>query len=235
MIWVWRTGFSLLLAGSGLCAEVHGSVRLSHSRVPSVRSGRNYSGVVIWLDAVGDPPHAAARLTMEQKGKRFVPHVLAAQVGTTVQFPNLDPIFHNAFSSFSGQIFELGLYPPGTSRDVTFTRPGVVRIFCNIHPEMSGVIVVVKGPWFAVSAESGAFAIHGVPPGDYRLRVFHERATQATLAALERRVRVSTQDVSLAPLDISEIGYIEVPHKNKYGLDYPPATDGAGAYPAGRK
>src|SRR3974377_857609 len=140
MTWLWLTGFSLLAAAQVFGAEVHGAVRLSHSRVPAVRNGRDYSGVVVWLDPLTPParvPAPPANLTMEQKGKRFVPHILAAPVGATVRFPNLDPIFHSAFSNFSGQIFEFGLYPPGTSRDVTFMRPGVVRIFCNIHPTMS--------------------------------------------------------------------------------------------------
>jgi len=238
MTWPWRIAFSLLAAGAAYGVELHGSVRLLHSRVPAVRSGRDYSGVVVWLDPAGPAPPPPARpglLTMEQKGKRFVPHVLAAEVGSTVRFPNLDPIFHSAFSNFSGQIFEFGLYPPGASRDVTFSRPGVVRIFCNIHPAMSAVIVVLKEPWFAVSGQSGAFAIHDVSPGDYRLHLFHERATRETLDQLERRVQVSGQTMTLPPLDISETGYLESPHKNKYGHDYPPVTDEGGAYPAGRK
>lgn len=239
MTWPWHISFSLLLAAHAFGADVRGSVRLSHSRVPAVRSGRDYSGVVVWLEPVDrqaqSPPREPVRLTMEQKGKRFVPHVLVAQVGSKVQFPNLDPIFHSAFSNFSGQVFDFGLYPPKTSRDVTFSRPGIVRIFCNIHPAMSAVIVVVREPWYAVSGETGEFRIAGVPEGEYRLKIFHERATRETLAALERRVTVSGADFTLPPLDISEIGYIELPHKNKYGHEYPPYEDGAGSYPAERK
>lgn len=238
MTWLWRIVFSLLLAGPAICGTVSGAVRMSHSRVPAVRKGRDYSGVVIWLEPTTPAPRGPARparLTMEQKGKRFIPHVLAAQVGATVQFPNLDAIFHSAFSNFSGQIFDFGLYPPGTSRDVTFTRPGVVRIFCNIHPAMSAVIVVVKSPWYGVSDEAGNFVISGAPPGEYRLHVFHERATQETLRSLETRIQVTSDDLKLPPLEISEIGYIEAPHKNKYGADYPPVTNDTGAYPAGRK
>lgn len=237
MTWPWRISFSLLLAAQGVCATVSGSVRLLHSRVPAVRKGRDYSGVVVWLDPVGALPRGASRptrVTMEQKDKRFVPHVVAAQVGATVQFPNRDPIFHSAFSNFSGQIFDLGLYAPGTSRDVTFSRPGVVRIFCNIHPSMSAVIVVLRFPWFSASNETGAFAIRDVPPGEYRLHLFHERATQETLNSLERRVAV-TGDMELPPLEISEIGYIEGPHKNKYGTEYSPITEDGGAYPTLRK
>src|SRR5512135_1770537 len=119
MTWLSGIAFSLLVASQAHSADVRGSVRLSHSRLAAVRAGRDYSGVVVWLDPVGHPqiPTKPMRLTMEQKGKRFVPHILAAPVGATVRFPNLDPIFHSAFSSFSGQIFDLGLYPPATSRD----------------------------------------------------------------------------------------------------------------------
>lgn len=237
MTWLWRIGFSPLLAAAGLCATVTGSVRVSHSRVPAVQKGRDYSGVVVWLDPVGGAPRGPARpmrLIMEQKDKRFTPHVLVAQVGATVAFPNRDPIFHSAFSNFSGQIFDLGLYPPKTSREVTFNRPGIVRIFCNIHPSMSALIVVLRSPWFASSGDSGEFEIRDVPPGDYQLRLFHERATAETLSKLERRITVSSADLQLPLLDISEIGYIEGPHKNKYGGDYPPLTED-GAYPATRK
>src|SRR6202044_1888521 len=106
-----------------------------------------------------------------QKGKMFMPHILPVMAGTTVDFPNLDPIFHNAFSSYSGQIFDVGLYPPGTSRSVRFTREGVVRVFCNIHSSMSAMIVVLATPYFAVTGRDGSFALPDVPPGEYTLRV----------------------------------------------------------------
>jgi hypothetical protein len=172
---------------------------------------------------------------MEQRGKRFIPHVLAIQSGEAVEFPNFDPIFHNAFSNFSGQIFDLGLYAPGTTRKITFTRTGIVRVFCNIHPAMSAVIVVVRHPWFAVSGASGAFSIGDVPPGEYVVHVFHERATEQTLNALQRKIAVTVEAATVPPLAISETGYLEAPHKNKYGHDYPPLTDDEAGYGSGRK
>lgn len=162
---------------------------------------------------------------MEQRGKRFLPHILPIEVGTVVDFPNLDPIFHNAFSNFDGQIFDVGLYPPGTSRAVAFRREGVVRIFCNIHPTMSAVIVVLKSPYFTVSAKTGEFNIANVPSGSYKLHVFHERATQQTLDALTRSVEVAS-DADVGRITVSESGYLLLPHKNKYGKDYPPAEGG---------
>jgi hypothetical protein len=171
---------------------------------------------------------------MEQKDKHFVPHVLAIRAGTPVSFPNLDPIFHSAFSNFSGQVFDLGLYAPGSSRNITFSRVGVVRIFCNIHPAMSAVIVVLKHPWFAISDSTGGFAISGVPPGEYSVHVFHERATEKTLEALARKIAVGDSNLELPELTISETGYLEAPHKNKYGQDYPAGIDDHGTYPVKR-
>ena len=236
MTWLWAICFSVLLAWPATAATVAGSVLLEDSRVPAVRKHRDYSGVVVWLEPVrpdpaGYAPAAQGRARVEQKDKQFGPHVLAVQAGTSVSFPNLDPIFHNAFSNFSGQVFDLGLYAPGSSRNITFTRTGVVRIFCNIHPSMSAIIVVLKVPWFATSDSAGAFTISGVPPGEYYLNVFHERATGKTLEALRRRITVTDSNQDLPPLAISETGYVEAPHKNKYGEEYPPPPGDVGAYP----
>ena len=240
MTWLWPICFSLLLAWPARCATVAGSVRLIDSRVAAVRKHQDYSGVVVWLEPVHPEPGGYASAAqnharMEQKEKRFGPHVLAIQSGTGVSFPNFDPIFHSAFSNFSGQVFDLGLYAPGSSRNITFTRTGVVRIFCNIHPSMSALIVVLKYPWFATSDSTGGFAITGVPPGEYYVSVFHERATAKTLQELRRRIVVTDAGVDLPPVAISETGYVEAPHKNKYGQDYPPPPEDGAAYPVDRK
>jgi plastocyanin len=212
-------------------ADVRGRVQIVSSQDPDVRKHSDFSGVVVWLEPLnGTPPPPSTRhAEMAQRGKRFIPHMLPVLVGTTVDFPNYDPIFHNAFSNFDGQMFDVSLYPPGTTRSIRFRRDGIVRVFCNIHPAMSAVIVVLKWPYFAVSARSGEFTIADVPAGAYRLRVFHERATQATLDALARNVDVASGGPELPPITVSESGYLLLPHKNKYGQDYPPA--GRGTYP----
>ncbi len=216
-----------------------GRVELVDSRDPAVRKHRDYSGVVVWLEPVGREPPAAPPRTVEmiQKGKRFIPHVLAVPVGTTVEFPNLDPIFHNAFSNFSGQPFDTGLYPPGTSQKVRFRREGIVRVFCNIHSTMSAVIVVTRTPFVAVTGREGVFRIQDVPAGEYRMRLWHERATEATLKALERKIAVGENggEIHLPALRISESGFLEVPHKNKYGQDYPPVPEEPVVYPGVRR
>jgi len=173
-------------------------------------------------------------LRMLQKDKTFTPHVLAISAGSVVDFPNADPIFHSAFSSYNGQIFDVGLYPPGENRSVRFTRPGVVRVFCNIHPAMSAVIVVLTTPYFVTTGADGTFRIEA-PPGDYELRVFHERATEATLDSLRRRITIQDGSQECPPITISESGYVAGPHKNKFGKDYPPGSGDDAVYPGARK
>jgi plastocyanin len=222
-------------AALSLCAAtVTGRVDLRDSRDPAVRNRADFSGVVISLKPVqgsAAPPGNSKHSTMLQKDKMFTPHVLAVPRGSMVDFPNADPIFHNAFSSYSGQIFDVGLYPPGSTRSVRFGREGVVRVFCNIHSSMSAVIVVVATPYFATTKRDGAFEIAGVPPGEYDLTVFHERASEAALQALSRKVTVGPDGASLPPIAISEAGYLSIPHKNKYGHEYPPDAGDPVAYP----
>ena len=236
MTWLWRICFSGLWLFPLWCAGVRGTVVLADSRDSAVRRHKDFSGVVIWLEpANGEAPLESSphHVAMRQQNKRFLPHVLAVPVGASVDFPNFDPIFHSAFSNYSGQTFDVGLYKPGTSKTVQFTRPGIVRVFCNIHPTMSAVIAVLNTPWFAVSGASGDYEIRGVPPGDYQLHVFHERAAEDTLNHLVRRITVAQASPQiLFPITISETGYIPAPHKDKYGKDYPPVIDGDPAYGA---
>jgi len=236
MTWLSRICFSAALAAQALASTVSGTVQLVDSRDPNVRRKSDYSGVVVWLERAGaaQPGLMARTVKIVQKQKRFQPHVVAVPVGSTVDFPNADLIFHNAFSNFAGQPFDVGLYPPGTSQKVRFVREGVVRVFCNIHPAMSAVIVVARTPYIAISTKEGHFSIDGVEPGEYRLRVFHERSSEQTLRSLERKVTVEQASAALAPIAISESGHIEAPHKNKYGKDYPPVIEDRAAYPPAR-
>ncbi len=222
-------------AGTGL--TVTGRVELRDSRDPEVKNRRDYSGVVISLKPVQNAavPPVGVRATIAQKDKTFSPHVLAVPTGSSVDFPNFDPIFHNAFSSYSGQVFDIGLYPPGSTRSVRFTREGVVRVFCNIHSSMSAIIVVLPTPYFAVTKRDGSFEIPQVPAGEYDLSIFHERATEAALRELSRRVSIREGETAIPFVTISEAGYLSIPHKNKYGQDYSPDSDGSKMYPTGVK
>jgi plastocyanin len=240
MTWRWAISFSL-----GLClamparagaSAVSGAVEITNSKEPAVRRNKNYSGVVIWLERTDGAPVSGPpkQVKMLQQDRHFVPHVLAISTGSTVDFPNLDPIFHNAFSNFSGQPFDTGLYPPGTTRLIPFKLPGIVRVFCNIHPTMSAIIAVLPTPWYDVTKTTGKYQIANVPPGEYQIRIFYERALPENLKFLERRVTVGEDGLQLPLISISETGYIPVPHLNKYGHTYPRVTN-EGGYPGSTK
>lgn len=217
-------------------SSVTGRVQLKDSGDTSVRKKMDYSGVVVYLKpaAAAPAPGSSKHARMIQKNKTFVPHVLPIEVGTIVDFPNFDPIFHNAFSNYNGQLFDLSLYPPGSTRSVRFKRPGVVRVFCNIHATMSAVILALDTPYFATTNREGLFDLQGVPAGDYDLGVFHERATEQTLTALGRRVVVPSFPLPAVNMEISESGFLPIPHKNKYGQSYPPQPDEHTVYPVVR-
>ena len=137
-----------------------------------------YGNVVIYLDSVpwsGAAAPAGTMLRMRQVNEAFTPHVLPVLVGSTVQFPNDDPFFHNVFSLSSTRTFDLGRFPQGSSKGVTFERPGLVQVFCHIHSDMNGVILVRDNPYFVVPDDRGRFAIDGVPAGDYQAVAWHER------------------------------------------------------------
>lgn len=218
------------MGGTVWGASLSGHVRITNSIDALVTKKSDYSGVAVWLAPLGAPMHAPLKpAVMLQKNKMFLPHVLTIGAGSSVDFPNEDPIFHNAFSSFNGQIFDLSLYPPGSSRAVRFARPGIVHVFCNIHPTMSAVIVVVDSPFFATTRRDGAFAFSNVPPGSYALHFFHERATSETLSRLTKNIVIPVSE-DAGEIEISETGYLPIPHKNKYGNDYPPHSGDQAQY-----
>jgi plastocyanin len=213
----------LLFQDSTRCF-VQGQIEILHSKI-KLRDGRpDFSGVAVWLTPVNalietETPRVQKR-TLEQRDKRFIPHIMVVQVGTEVDFPNHDPFFHNVFSVYDGKPFDLGLYANGESRPVRFSRPGISHIFCNIHPQMSAVIVTVETPYFTLSAPDGRFSIEDVPAGRYRLQLWHERSDELQLAAESRIISVESAVVKLAEIHLDEAGYVPVPHKDKNGQDY---------------
>jgi plastocyanin len=195
------------------------------------------SRIVVWLeplDATDQPPMrdvSVQHLTLTQKGKMFEPHLLVVQVGSVVDFPNRDPFFHNVFSLFDGKRFDLGLYEAGTTRHVRFDRPGVCYIFCNIHPEMSAVVIVLATPYYAVASGGGAINIPGVPAGRYQLHVWDERSLPETLSQMTREMTLSSAQTSVGTIRIPETD-LPLAHKNKYGRDYDkPAPSSPGYIP----
>lgn len=163
----------------GWAGTIEGQVR----RITRVADLSNF--VVSVEDIEAASPAPAETMTMDQKGLQFVPHVLAIQAGTTVDFPNSDPVSHNVFSISEIRRFNLGLYTRGAKRSIRFDRPGLVDLLCNVHLEMSGYIVVLKNPYFALTGPDGTFRITSVPAGRHRLRCWHE-----WIPAQERMVEV---------------------------------------------
>ncbi len=197
--------------------RVRGSVDVKHQKKKSAGS----ADAVVWLTSYETrspaAPGPAARLL--QKSKQFVPHVVAITAGTTVEFPNLDPFFHDVFSIYHGKPFDLGLYESGSSRKVAFTKPGVSYIFCNIHPEMSAVIVALQTPYFAQTNPDGSFEITNIPAGRYKLRVWHELASASELDGLARDVQINPGENALSAL-VVHVSDTATVHTNKYGEAY---------------
>ena len=136
------------------------------------------------------------RAVIDQRNETFVPHVLAVTTGTTVDFPNSDRIYHNVFSLSKTRSFDLGRYPVGRSKSVRLDRPGIVRVFCDIHSHMSAFILVFGHPFFSVTDAAGRYRINNVPPGNYTLVAWNEGVTS------ESR-QVSVPDGSTAEVDFS--------------------------------
>jgi len=141
--------------------------------------GRPQGGAAIWLEAPSAPKPAPRTAVLEQRNLDFSPRVLVIPAGTTVEFPNNDRVFHNAFSFRDGRRFDLGLYPVGTVRRVEFPKAGLSRIFCNIHPNMAAYILAVDSAYYGVSDDEGRFTIRDVPPAAYKWHAW--RAGKATL------------------------------------------------------
>ena len=214
------------IAGFAQQVNVTGRVMLEGTGTKSP-----HASTVVWLAPLGTADKAAPmHATLEQKDKTFIPHMLVITRGSTVEFPNHDPWFHNVFSLFNGKRFDLGLYEAGTSRTVHFDREGISYIFCNIHPEMSAVVVVLPSSYFAVPDKQGNFSIANVPPGRYSVHVWSEGALPATLQALTREVQVGDNYHSLGTIALKLTAPKTVAHKNKYGQDYEPATPSSGIY-----
>jgi len=218
----WTLCLVLLAAGSTLAQQP-----ALKARVQLTRNGHhvaNASQAVVWLTPVGtpvDPPQQKASEIPQlvQKNKAFHPSLLVIPVGGKVEFPNHDPFFHNVFSLFEGKRFDLGLYESGTTRFVQFDKPGISFIFCNIHAQMSAVVIALATPYYAISDARGDLSIPKVPPGRYELQVFHSSVAPDTLRALNREITVAPGATSLGTFTLAESDLL-LAHKNKYGHDY---------------
>jgi len=232
MKWIVAGCFTAVLAGlvtltAGSLAEtsmVSGNVTLIRAN-GSVRTD-NDTGIVVWFSPVsksslpsGDRS-ADVRPKIVQRNKRFETRLLAVEMGTTVDFPNRDPFFHNVFSLFDGKRFDLGLYEAGATKSVRFNTAGVCYIFCNIHSQMSAVVVVVDTPYFTRLNTPGEFRIAELPLGRYHLNIWAERCSPETLKAASRLITVEGTRTNIGPITLKESSDLMTGHSNKYGKDY---------------
>ena len=222
-----QAGSILILIGGLLQAQyltVSGSVAIARGSDVSPAKIDN-SNAVVWLKPLASaepkPSYAVRpRFKIVQHNRRFDPHVLAIPAGSAVDFPNRDPFFHNVFSMFDGKRFDLGLYESGASHSANFDTPGICYVFCNIHPEMSAVIVVLDSSYHAVSDRTGKVSIANVPPGRYLVYAWHERGKPDVPKSFPFEVTLSEENATLRTICLIDTGQLLPPHKNKYGRDY---------------
>lgn len=222
-----------LLLGLGLIGALAHAQEPLKAHIDLTRGGhhvKDASKAVVWLTPIGatvDPPRQDPSHIPQlvQKNKSFQPPLVVIPIGGKVEFPNHDPFFHNVFSLFEGKRFDLGLYESGSTRFVQFDKPGISFIFCNIHAEMSAVVIALATPYYAVSDARGEISIPNVPPGRYQVQVFHSAVALDTLHALSREITVTADSTTLGTFNLTETDVL-VAHKNKYGRDYDrPAPD----------
>ena len=209
--------------------EVEGITKAKKGSVPST---------VVWLTPmsgtingpVPEAPKPLQGLKLVQKNKTFEPYLLVVPAGTTVEFPNRDPFFHNVFSLFEGKRFDLGLYEAGSSRVVHFDRAGISYIFCNIHPEMSAVVITLATPFYARADGDGQVTIQNVSFGRYILHVWSEGTGPENAQPDGREITIGDASASLGTILVPSMNRQSLAHKNKYGRDYEPPTPDSSVY-----
>jgi plastocyanin len=201
---------AIVAAGRAEAGPVTGIVKTA------VKAGATAAQAIVYAEPLdGAAPSRPDKAAMVQKGRSFQPAVLAVPAGSTVDFPNKDVVFHNIFSLSTPEPFDLGLYRAGESKTRLFTRPGLYRVFCNIHPEMNAFIAVVPTPYVTIADAQGRFRLD-LPPGRYKLTALSSRA-----AAQSAEVTATGGSVDAPALALDESQFVSLPHKNKFGQDYP--------------
>jgi plastocyanin len=227
-------GLGVCILGATIFGTGHLAAQVSTSdhavaelrlHIATAQTGKHRSvPMVVWLEPLaGTRPlqfSSAGRYTLVQKNRMFIPHLQVIPVGSVVQFPNADPFFHNVFSLFDGRRFDLGLYEAGSSKSVTFSREGVSYIFCNIHPEMSAVVLSLSTPLYAVADENESLLVRDIPPGDYKMNLWIEGVPQSILESLSRHLHLQAQPLDLGEVKVPINAMGVSPHENKFGRSY---------------
>jgi plastocyanin len=217
-------------AGALSAGTVSGRVSL----VENGRSRSDASNVAVWIEGahfpekVPEPTPAKSTLptpSMKSLHKKFTPKTIVVELGHSVSFPNEDWIYHNVFSVSGENHFDLGLYRRGRSKDKKFEAPGLVRVYCNIHPQMIGFVRVVDSSYFAVTTSDGTFAFENVPDGERTVKAWCDEGSETGAT-----VQVSPRRIATASLSLDVSAFKPLPHKNKYGQDYPPPPEDEDRY-----
>jgi len=215
---------------------VHGRVEVTGETKSSDKKHIPVPSTVVWLtpapgseEKIDPPPPATWNPKLVQKNKDFQPHLLVVPAGSTVAFPNHDPFFHNVFSLFEGKRFDLGLYEAGTTRMVHFDRPGISYIFCNIHSQMSAVVITMGTPLYAVLESDGLVNIPNVPLGRYVLHVWSVGIGPEVEQPPTREVTIAENATSLGVIHVPP-ATAHIAHKNKYGREYDQPTPDSSIY-----
>ncbi len=204
---------AMALAAGAPPSEVSGRVTmLDRENQPTDDVGQ----AVIWLSGPGGQGRPPVQTDVGMSKKEFSPHVLVVPAGSTISFPNYDPFNHNVFSLSEENPFDLGLYGRGETRSVRFTKPGLVRVYCNVHAQMSALVIVRDTPWFTQPASDGSFTLSGVAAGQYTLHAWHERAAEVT-----QPLTVPAGGAGQVALELDARGFQFKPHLNKHGQPYP--------------
>lgn len=198
-----------------------------HLRIAPSNSAKTHSvPAVAWLvpepGTPASPFNQHGPYTLLQKNRMFIPHLQVIPVGAAVQFPNEDPYFHNVFSMYAGKRFDLGLYEAGATKSVAFSREGVSYIFCNIHPEMSAVVVALSTSLYGIANAENAVSIRNIPPGDYTLHIWVEGVPESILQSETRRVHLPARNVDLGTITLPLASGAGTDHSNKFGKPYTP-------------
>ncbi len=179
------------------------------------RPASDLQETVVYLEGARSPQARPPAERIVMRGKAFQPHVVVVPAGGSVAFPNEDPILHNAFSVSGENRFDLDLYKRPQSKAWVFPKPGVVRVYCNIHPQMSAIVVVADSTYYGKAGRDGSFSLLDVPAGKYLLKAWHERGGETSQA-----ISVPAEGTASAQLVLDASSFKRVQHKNKFGKDY---------------